>query len=172
LQNVKRQPSIIQYDREKAVWYAHKWALGRNQKYFDFDNFGGDCTNFASQVIYAGSGIMNYTPVYGWYYNDSYDRTPSWTGVDFLYDFLINNEGLGPFAEIVNVSKALPGDIVQLSFGGENHFNHSPVIVSTGGTPSYNNILISTHSDDVNNYPLTGYEWNHIRFIHVLGVRR
>ena len=51
------------YDREAAVEYANKWAYGRNPRFYDFSQLGGDCTNFASQCIYAGSGIMNYTPV-------------------------------------------------------------------------------------------------------------
>ena len=56
------------YNRERAVEYAHKWAFSRNPRYYDFQNIGGDCTNFASQVIYAGCGEMNYTPTFGWYY--------------------------------------------------------------------------------------------------------
>ena len=32
---------------------------------------------------------MNFTPVMGWYYRSSYDRTPSWTGVEYLYHFLV-----------------------------------------------------------------------------------
>ena len=52
----------MEYNRENAVAYAKKWAYGRNPKYYDFSDLGGDCTNFASQCIYAGSGIMNYTP--------------------------------------------------------------------------------------------------------------
>ena len=43
----------ILYNREEAVSYARKWALGRNPAYFDFQKLGGDCTNFASQCIYA-----------------------------------------------------------------------------------------------------------------------
>ena len=58
----------MEYNRENAVAYAKKWAYGRNPKYYDFSDLGGDCTNFASQCIYAGSGVMNYTPTYGWYY--------------------------------------------------------------------------------------------------------
>ena len=68
------------YDRKAAVLYAHAWAYGRNPAFYDYEQVGGDCTNFASQCIYAGSGVMNYTPVTGWYYNSSTDRTPSWTG--------------------------------------------------------------------------------------------
>ncbi len=167
-----RNPAILPYYRERAVDYAHKWAYKRNPAYVNFENMGGDCTNFASQVIYAGSGVMNYTPTYGWYYIDTYNRTPSWTGVNFLYDFLINNKGAGPFAELVDVKDALPGDIAQLSFAGGGYYNHSPVIVDIKKPAIYNNIFVATHTDDQDNYPLTGYNWADIRFIHIIGVRK
>lgn len=66
----------VPYDRAAAVNYARRWALGRNPVYYNFENVGGDCTNFTSQSIYAGAKIMNFTPVMGWYYRSSYDRTP------------------------------------------------------------------------------------------------
>jgi len=37
--------AVLPYNRVKAVEYAHKWAFGRNPKYFNFDKLGGDCTN-------------------------------------------------------------------------------------------------------------------------------
>ena len=43
------------YNRAAAVLYAHKWAYGRNPRFYDYENLGGDCTNFASQCIYAAS---------------------------------------------------------------------------------------------------------------------
>lgn len=43
------------YKRNLAVAYAKKWALSRNPKYYNFDPVGGDCTNFISQCLYAGS---------------------------------------------------------------------------------------------------------------------
>ena len=76
---------IHPYDRAAAVLYAHQWAYGRNPAFYDYENLGGDCTNFASQCIYAGSGIMNFTPTYGWYYIDANQKSPSWTGVPYLY---------------------------------------------------------------------------------------
>lgn len=30
---------------------------------------------------------MNYTKNTGWYYNSINDRSPSWSGVEFLYKF-------------------------------------------------------------------------------------
>ncbi|HHW31960.1 MAG TPA: amidase domain-containing protein [Clostridiaceae bacterium] len=158
------------YNRAKAVDYAHRWAYGRNPSYYDFEHIGGDCTNFASQCIYAGSGVMNFTPVYGWYYIDSYNRTPSWTGVNYLYNFLVGNKGVGPYAEEVDVEDIKPGDIIQLSFGG-GIFHHSPVVVSTGYPVKLNNILVAAHTDDVDNYPLVNYQWEAIRFLSIKGVR-
>jgi len=163
---------VTEYNREKAITYAHRWAYGRNPAYYDFHNIGGDCTNFASQVIYAGSGIMNHTPTFGWYYINANNRTSSWTGVNYLYNFLINNKGAGPFAEEVDVKDVIPGDIVQLSFVGNNFFNHSPVIVHSGNLPKLGSILIATHTDDRDFYSLTNYRWVDIRFIHIKGIRK
>lgn len=159
----------IPFDRDMALNYAHRWAYGRNPVYYDFEKLGGDCTNFASQCIFAGSGLMNYTPVHGWYYRNSHDRSPSWTGVNFLYNFLINNKGLGPYAALVDAKETEPGDIVQLSFKGGGFFQHSPLIVRAGA--SQDEILVATHSDDVDYYPLSGYTRLQTRFIHILGVR-
>ena len=55
----------VPYNRAAAVAYAEKWAFSRNPEYYDFHGIGGDCTNFVSQCIYAGCGVMNYTPEYG-----------------------------------------------------------------------------------------------------------
>ena len=93
--------------------------------FYDFEEIGGDCTNFASQCIYAGSGVMNYTPVMGWYYNSPYDRTPSWSGVEYLYNFLITNKSVGPYAKFVPASQVLPGDIVQLGTGSGDFYLRS-----------------------------------------------
>lgn len=155
----------IPYDREAAVIYARKWALGRNPAYFNFDDLGGDCTNFASQCIFAGAQVMNFTPVVGWYYRSISDRTPSWTGVEFLYDFLVNNKSAGPYARIVSQREIDVGDIVQL--GRRNgDFYHTPVI--TAVRPR---ILVAAHTDDSLDRPLASYNFAMARFLHIEGVR-
>ena len=157
---------ILLYHREVAVAYARKWALGRNPRYYNFDPVGGDCTNFASQCIYAGAGIMNDTPVMGWYYRSSYDRTASWTGVEYLYRFLVGNQGIGPYARVVEESEVQAGDIVQLGTR-EGHFYHSPVITAVKPT-----ILVAAHTFDALDRPLDSYHYDTARFLHIEGVRR
>jgi hypothetical protein len=157
------------YNREKAVEYAKKWAFSRNPRYFDFENFGGDCTNFISQCVYAGTGVMNYTRIYGWYYNSSYDRAPAWTGVQFFYNFMVKNKSVGPFATEVDLSYAELGDIIQL--GDWNRYYHSMIITQINGLPSLDTILISTHSEDANLRPLNTYTFERIRCLHIEGYR-
>jgi hypothetical protein len=155
----------LPFNRTAAVAYARRWALGRNSVYYDFEAIGGDCTNFASQCIYAGAGIMNYTPVIGWYYRSSYDRSPSWTGVEYLHNFLTTNQSVGPFGHIISPDEALPGDIVQLGTHSGD-FYHSPVITAT--SPE---IFIAAHTYDALDRPLSTYHYDVARFIHIDGVR-
>lgn len=157
---------ILQYDRAKAYEYAKKWAFGRNPAFYNFEKIGGDCTNYASQCIYAGAGIMNYTPVTGWFYKSANDRTSSWTGVKYLYDFIVGNNGTGPFAEEVPLDKLEVGDILQLG-RSNGEFYHSPVVTGI----SRGNIFVAAHSYDVFNKPLASYDFDRVRGIHILGVR-
>ncbi|HHW46893.1 MAG TPA: amidase domain-containing protein [Clostridiales bacterium] len=157
----------IPYNRDAVLEYAKKWALSRNPKYLNFDNMGGDCTNFASQCIYAGCGVMNYTPVYGWYYIDGNRRSPSWTGVQFLYNFLINNKSVGPYAVLVDRQNIQAGDIVQLG-DANNRFYHTPVVTGIRD----GRIYVAAHTFDVYMRPLDTYVYSTIRYLHILGARK
>lgn len=155
----------IGYRREAVLQYAKQWAFKRNPRYLDFERMGGDCTNYASQCIYAGSGVMNYKPVMGWYYNSGSDRTPSWTGVQYLYNFLTRNKSVGPYAMDTSYEYVQPGDIVQL--GNSGGFYHSPVIVGISG----GRIFVAAHTEDAYMRPLDTYEYEKARFLHIQGVR-
>lgn len=156
---------IRQYNREAAVNYAREWAFRRNPQFYDFNYIGGDCTNFASQCIYAGSGIMNYTPIYGWYYRSLSDRSASWSGVEYLYNFLTTNTSVGPFASVASESEILPGDIIQLG-RANGDFYHTLVV-----TEIYPEILVAAHTNDVLDRPLSSYNYDVARFLHIEGVR-
>lgn len=152
----------MKYNRNLAVAYARKWALNRNPKYYNYDNLGGDCTNFISQCLYAGIGEMNYRG-YGWYYKAANRKSASWTGVEYLYDFLINNKYVGPRGELIDKEEIEIGDVIQLSFDG-NIFGHSLIVSSA----FKNEIKICSHTIDSLDRLLDTYNYRKIRFVKIL----
>lgn len=164
---------FVPYNRRAAVEYAHRWAFGRNPEYYDFSELGGDCTNFASQCLFAGTGVMNFTREFGWYYIDAENRAPAWTGVPFFWDFMTRDlPTAGPFGVRAGMQFLRPGDFVQMRFEDSGPlFAHTPVVVSVGSPARLDNILVAAHSKDADNRPLSTYEnvaeW---RFLHILGA--
>ena len=159
----------MQYNRSQVVEYAKKWAFSRNPQYYNFDNIGGDCTNFVSQCIYAGSNKMNYTKDKGWYYINGNNKSPSWSGVEFLYQFLINNKSVGPCGDKVDQTKIEIGDIAQLSFDGQK-FSHTLIIVDLKNKYTLSGIKIASHTLDSYNKAISEYNFEQVRFIHIKEV--
>ena len=164
--------TIIPYDRPAAVAYAHEWAFGRNPKYGDFSNLGGDCSNFISQALLAGGAVMNYTPHTGWYYRSLNDRAAAWTGVPYLFTFLTTNKGRGPFGHVIPLEEVRPGDIIQLKFAEKPDFSHSLMVLEVGEPPEPDNILTAAHSYDSVDRPLSTYSYVDTRVIRIDGVRK
>lgn len=161
----------IKYDRNSAYEYAKKWAYSRNPKYYNFDNVGGDCTSFISQCIYEGSKVMNYKTNFGWYYINGNNKSPSWSSVEFLYNFLTQNKSVGPYGKEVSVEQTEIGDIAQLSFNGKK-YAHTVIITKKESSSDLNKIYIASHTFDSFNKKLSEYNFQKIRFVKILGVRR
>lgn len=161
------------YNRIAAVAYAHQWAYGRNPQFYDYEKIGGDCSNFASQCLFAGAGIMNYTPTFGWYYLNANRKAPAWTGVEFLFNFLmrmsLQSPAVGPFGEECRIWELQPGDLVQISFDGKE-YQHTPVVVAAQQPQSTDKVLLAAHSYDADNRPLSTYEYQKVRYLHIAGV--
>ena len=154
------------YIRENAVAYARKYAFSQNPLFASFAGFGGNCTNFVSQSIYAGSCEMNYTPTFGWYFISLNERSPSWTGVQFFYDFMIGNEGVGPYGREVGSDELELGDVIQLGKNGEGYY-HTLLVVGFDGE----DILVAAQTDNAYGRPLSTYTNDYARYIKILGVR-
>ena len=155
------------YNRQKVYEYAKKWAYKRNPKYYNFDSIGGDCTNFVSQCVYSGCKVMNFTKTYGWYYINSTNRAPAWTGTEYLYKFLINNKVEGPFAVVSDYAKIKVGDIVQFGYKDKN-FSHSVIVVNVENAQ----IFVAAHSIDSYMRPIESYDFDNIRFLHIVAARK
>jgi len=155
-----------EYNRERAVEYARKYAFSQNPIFGNFRGIGGNCTNFVSQAIYAGSCVMNYTPTYGWYYISLDDRAPAWTGVDYFYNFITANSGVGPYGIDVGLDQTEVGDVIQLA-KNEGGFYHTLLIVGFDGEDP----LVAAQTDDAYARPLSTYSYDYARYIKILGVR-
>ncbi len=160
------------YNRARAVEYAQRWALSRNPLFYDFTGGGGNCTNFVSQAVLAGSLVMNPTETFGWYYRDVNDRAPAWTGVREFYEFMVGigdfspkNERIGPFANEVDRERVEVGDVVQLA-NSSGVFYHSLLVTGFRN----GDILIAAQSNDALNRPLSTYNYATARFLHLEGV--
>ncbi len=160
------------YNRERAVEYARAWALSRNPLFYDFTGGGGNCTNFVSQCVLAGSLVMNPTEIFGWYYVNVDDRAPAWTGVREFYEFMCGlgdfapkNERQGPFCEEVMRERVEIGDVVQLS-NARGVFYHSLLVSGFEN----GDILVAAQSNDALDRPLSTYNYATARFLHVQGV--
>lgn len=151
----------MRYNRKDAILYAQKWALKRNPKYYNYDLLGGDCTNFISQCLYAGLPQMNYQG-YGWYYTDANHKSASWTGVEFLYNFLINNTNVGPRGSIISKAELELGDLIQLSFM-QGIYSHTLIVTKI----EEKNIFVCTHSYDALNRPFNSYSYENVRYIKI-----
>lgn len=155
------------YDRAAVTDYAVRWARSCNPRYADFSGMGGECSNFASQCIYTGCGIMNFSAGNGWYYENERSLSPSWANVRLLYNFLTSNTGAGPYAMPENLSMAEPGDLIQLQ-NEKGEWYHSVVVL--GNTES--DILVAAHDDFALYRPLTSFPCVNKVLLHILGYRR
>ena len=160
----------LAYRRAKAVEYAHRWAYFRNPDYMDAQGLGGDSANFASQCVYAGSGVMNYQSAGGWFYISPANRSPAWAQTQCLYRFLVSNDMEGPYGYSTDSKGVLEGDLVQLAFQNRE-FVHTLVIVMICGKPTPDHILVAAHSSDADCRPLSSYSYSAARFLHIEGVR-
>lgn len=154
------------YNRIAAVDYARKWALSPNPDFYHFGGIGGDCTNFISQCLLAGGGKMNYDKIKGWYYNSLSDRSPSWTAVSFLQQFLLRQGGgKGPRAITIPLQNIEVGDIIQLR-QNPSHFNHTLFVSDI----RFGEIYVCAHSSDALDRKLSSYKYNQLMPLHIISA--
>ncbi|QYF82148.1 amidase domain-containing protein [Brevibacterium sp. PAMC21349] len=150
--------------RYKAVAYANKYALVAldadkrqmyNPKYKDYFPLGGDCTNFASQVLgdpdEAGALPMNQ----GWHYTNR-NVSKSWVHTDSFYEYLIKSDygkeiGGGFYDDIASesvgrqslISSLQPGDLIAYEEKGD--IVHFSIVV---GKDNQGYQLVNSHTAD------------------------
>ena len=174
--------SDTSYDRQRAVDYAQRWWNERNytSTYLAYDEFGGNCQNFASQCLYAGGLKMDHTGTIDnqWkFYSEDLNskqtasgRSYSWTGVDMFYSYAVASykSGLVSLTDI-DFKYAEKGDIIHV--GAYYQWRHALVItdVLKNDDGTVKDIIVASNTADRWNYPLSAYIYTAPRLIHILG---
>ena len=154
---------LKRYNRQKAIDYARKWALDRNSVYHDYENYGGDCTNFISQCLRAGEIPFDESgsdSTKKWYWYSDAKRTPSWTSAKPFVTYLIGNnkqgtKNYGVYATFCRYEELELGDLVQKRINGV--LTHTMIVTSKvfDVDGELTDHLICQHSYDLKDFPLS-----------------
>lgn len=151
--------ALSSLNRTWIVSYAVKYWSNYNTAY---RSFGNDCTNFASQAVYAGGWPMVtgfYTLSSAWWYDPTWPypgQSYTWAGAHNFYLFTYYR----PRASIAqNVRDLVPGDILQVDWNDANgnpvpdgHIDHTMIVTQKD---AYGNIFLTYHSNSRLNKPFS-----------------
>ncbi|MCL6594332.1 MAG: amidase domain-containing protein [Alicyclobacillus sp.] len=119
----------LTYDRIRALRYADLWW---NRAHPGFVFLADDCTNFASQCLWAGRLPMSYhaSRAVGWWYRWGQSQQPpawsySWTTAHALFLYLTLRAGA---EEKADARELRIGDLVFYDWDGSGRLHHTTVV--------------------------------------------
>ena len=151
----QQKPDIqLTQEQQKAIDYAHRYCgvsteeeyeFKFNREYKNFNPDGGDCANFASQIMYE-SGRFKKNSI--WNYNNR-DGTKAWVNAQGFKNYILNSGRgslicKGSYEETYKESYNLrPGDFVAYEKGGR--ITHVSTVT---GMDSKGYALVTCHNTD------------------------
>jgi len=166
-----RDLTTIDKRRIRAIEYADKFCgaastleydFKYNKKYRDYNPEGGDCANFASQILFEGG---KFRKNYAWSY-DKNGATKAWLNADGFKNYMIYSGrasiiAYGNYNKVYKASyKLLPGDFV--AYEKKNDITHISVVT---GADSRGYSLVSCHNSDRSKVPWDlGWSDKNIKF--------
>ncbi len=158
----QRRINAVEYaDRYCGAASDEEYGFSYNKKYRDYNPLGGDCANFASQILFEGgkfkkNGTWNYTK----------DGSKAWVNAQAFKDYMINSSrasliAKGTYNQVFKASfKLLPGDFVAYEKKGK--ITHISVVT---GADSKGYSLVNCHNTDRYRVPWDlGWNNNNIKF--------
>ncbi len=159
--NKKRLSAVEYADRYCGAAANEEYGYSYNKKYKDYNPLGGDCANFASQVLFEGG---NFKKTYSWKYEK--DGSKAWVNAQaFTDNILYSGRGSliarGSYNKVFKESfKLLPGDFVAYEKKGK--ITHVSVVT---GADSKGYSLVNCHNTDRYRVPWDlGWSNKNIRF--------
>lgn len=154
-----RDLSNIDERRKGAVEYAdkycgaaseEKYGYKYNKEYRNYNSQGGDCANFASQILHEGG---KFRKNYMWNYSKG-EATRAWVNASGFKNYMIHSGrasliAYGNYEKVYKASyKLLPGDFIAYEKKGD--ITHISVVT---GADSKGYSLVSCHNTDRNRVP-------------------
>ena len=158
------------YDRVAAYDYLMAYCDERNPAWYAYDEVGGNCMNFGSQVLLAGGIPEDEKGDEEWYWDGQNDLDLSWINVGRFYDYCRKNEGFGLVADTeAGYYTGEVGDVLIVGFAGDHR--HTTVIShvvkdESGDTVDY---LISCNTTNYRDFPASAYYYTFHRLIKIYG---
>lgn len=141
----ERRISAVQYaDQYCGVAADEEYGFSYNKKYKDYNPLGGDCANFASQVLYEGAKFKKNGT---WKYEK--DGSKAWVNAHAFNSYMLNSNrasliARGSYNKVFKESfKLLPGDYVAYEKKGK--VTHISVVT---GADSKGYTLVNCHNTD------------------------
>ncbi len=154
------------YNRTAAKNYMMQWIDKRNPAWFAYDAYGGNCMNFASQVLYAG-GIHKTSD---WNWSGTWNYTPSWIVVDNFADYAAKANSKQLYCNSYdNYYSGNIGDVVLI--GIDSPRSHATVISDiirneNGEAIDY---LLCCNTTNHKNFPAAAYHYTNQQLIRIYG---
>lgn len=160
------------YDRDAARAYMLTWVGKRNPAFMAYDDYGGNCMNFGSQVLAAGGIPMDTNGGYetGWYWYSASQTTLPWVNVGSFRDYVAapRVSGLVAVADAPYFSGET-GDIITM--GVDEPANHTTVILDaiTDENGNVVDYLLCSNTADLRNFPASAYYYTNRQLIKIIG---
>ena len=158
------------YDRTVARQYMLSYVGKRNGDFKAYDDYGGNCMNFGSQVLLAGGIPMDEQGGDKWYWYGQNTLDLSWINVGKFYSYARDNRGYGLVADPeANYYTGDVGDILILGpDGGHNHTTVISGIVrdAAGQTVDY---LLCSNTTNYTDFPAGAYYYTSHRLVKIYG---
>jgi hypothetical protein len=147
--------TVYNYSPAAARAYAQGYAINPHGSYCNYNDCGGDCTNFVSQCCRNG-GEIDQSP---WYTftggcgtcgtSATYAGSDTWANVQLMGDFMLNTGGRASIR--FNVDAIGYGDHIDYQWDS-GWFDHKTILT---GNPFTTSALVCSHSPF-----LLDYSWN------------
>lgn len=157
------------YDRQAAYRYMQTYIEKRNDAWIAYDDLGGNCQNFGSQVLLAGGIPMDTEGDACWYWYTHEYQDYAWINVGYFMDYAKTNTGYG----LVSLPEAsyYTGETGDILIFGDDGLNHTTVIADTitdqdGNTVDY---LVCSNTSNYRNFPASAYYYTRQWLVRILG---